>query len=118
MGRVQRLVRRSRRARLGSRDRCGEPPVLRVGARSKTPARPRRRVRMPALSRLCRGRSVTGMKVALRTHSGYVELAIAVGLYALYEVVRGFGSTSLAAARAHTADIVALEQHLGFFVER
>jgi hypothetical protein len=58
------------------------------------------------------------MRVALRTHSGLVELGIAVGLYALYEVVRGFGSTSLAAARAHTADIVALEQHLGFFVER
>jgi hypothetical protein len=58
------------------------------------------------------------MKVALRTHSGLVELATAVGLYAVYEVVRGFGSTSLIAARAHTADIVALERHLGFFFER
>jgi hypothetical protein len=58
------------------------------------------------------------MKVALRTHSGIVELALAVGLYALYEVVRGFGSTSLTAARSHTADIVGLERHLGFFVER
>jgi PAP2 superfamily protein len=58
------------------------------------------------------------MKVALRTHSGLVEVATAVGLYALYEVVRGFGSTSLTAARAHTAEIVALERHLGLFVER
>jgi PAP2 superfamily protein len=58
------------------------------------------------------------MKIALRTHSGLVEIAIAIGLYAFYEVVRGFGSTSLAGARAHTADIVALERHLGFFVER
>jgi hypothetical protein len=58
------------------------------------------------------------MKVAIRTHTGIVELAMAVGLYAIYEVVRGFGSTSLAAARLHTADIVALERHLGIFVER
>jgi hypothetical protein len=58
------------------------------------------------------------MKVALRAHSGIAELAMAVGLYAFYEIVRGFGSTSLAAARSHTADIVALERHLGFFVER
>jgi hypothetical protein len=58
------------------------------------------------------------MKIALRTHSGLVEIAIAVGLYAFYELVRGFGSTSLAAARAHTAEIVALERHLGLFVER
>jgi hypothetical protein len=58
------------------------------------------------------------MKTALRTHSGLAELAIAVVLYGLYEVIRGFGSTTLAAARAHTADIVAFERHLGFFVER
>jgi PAP2 superfamily len=58
------------------------------------------------------------MKIALRTRSGLVEIAIAIGLYAFYEIVRGFGSTSLAAARAHTTDIVTLERHLGFFVER
>lgn len=58
------------------------------------------------------------MKMALRTHSGLAELAIAVVLYGLYEVIRGFGSTTLAAARAHTADIVALERDLGLFVER
>jgi PAP2 superfamily len=58
------------------------------------------------------------MRIAFRTHSGLVEIAIAIGLYTFYEVVRGFGSTSLAAARAHTADIVALERYLGFFVER
>jgi hypothetical protein len=46
------------------------------------------------------------------------ELALAVGLYAVYEIVRGFGSTTLAAARLHTAEIVSLERHLGVFVER
>jgi PAP2 superfamily len=58
------------------------------------------------------------MKVALRAHSGIIEMAMAVGLYAIYEIVRGFGSTSLSAARLHTASIVALERHLGVFVER
>jgi hypothetical protein len=59
------------------------------------------------------------MKVtALRAHSGMIELAMAVGLYAMYEVVRGFGSTTLTEARFHTAGIVSLERHLGVFVER
>jgi hypothetical protein len=47
-----------------------------------------------------------------------IELAMAIGLYALYEVVRGFGSTTLGEARLHTAEIVSLERHLGLFVER
>jgi hypothetical protein len=53
-----------------------------------------------------------------RPWAGPAELALAVVLYALYEVVRGFGSTSLSLARAHTADIVALEQSLGVYGER
>ena len=56
--------------------------------------------------------------VLARPWSGRGELAFAVALYALYEVVRGFGSTSLELARAHAADIVALEQWLGVFFER
>jgi len=58
------------------------------------------------------------VRAILRTHSGAAELATAVGLYAVYELVRGFGSTSLASARAHTADIVAIERAFGMFVER
>jgi PAP2 superfamily len=58
------------------------------------------------------------MRSALRTHNGMIELATAIGLYAVYEVVRGFGSTTLPEARLHTASIVSLERHLGFFVER
>jgi hypothetical protein len=58
------------------------------------------------------------MKSALRAHSGVVEIGLAVALYAVYEIVRGFGSTTLEAARSHTSDIVALESHLGLFVER
>ena len=49
------------------------------------------------------------MKSALRAHSGIIEIGLAVALYAVYEIVRGFGSTTLDAARSHTADIVALE---------
>jgi hypothetical protein len=55
---------------------------------------------------------------ALAVHSGKVELAAIAALYGLYEGVRGFGSASLETARAHTADIVALERHAGVFVER
>src|SRR3954447_8230591 len=58
------------------------------------------------------------MRSALRTHNGMIELATAIGLYAVYEVVRGFGSTTLGEARLHTASIVSLERHLGVFVER
>jgi hypothetical protein len=58
------------------------------------------------------------MRAILRTHSGLAELGTAIGMYALYEVARGFGSTSLEAARAHTQDIVAIEQAAGLFVER
>src|SRR5215213_3421409 len=58
------------------------------------------------------------MRSALRAHNGMIELAMAIGLYALYEVVRGFGSTTLAEARLHTAEIVSLERHLGLFFER
>jgi PAP2 superfamily len=52
-----------------------------------------------------------------RPWGGPAELSLAVALYALYEVVRGFASTSLSLARAHTADIVALERRLHVFGE-
>jgi hypothetical protein len=58
------------------------------------------------------------MQNVLRTRSGLAELAGVAALYALYELVRGFGSTTLAAARSHTDQIVALERHSGLFVER
>jgi PAP2 superfamily len=77
-----------------------------------------RGVRLPVLSSGSCRRNVIGMRTALRTHSGLAELAIAAALYGLYEVIRGMGSTTFAAARAHTADIVSVERHLGFFVER
>lgn len=51
-------------------------------------------------------------------HSGFQEIAGLAALYAVYEVVRGFGGEDFAAALAHTGDIVALEQELGVFVER
>jgi F0F1-type ATP synthase membrane subunit c/vacuolar-type H+-ATPase subunit K len=55
---------------------------------------------------------------AASPHSGRVELAGLAALYAVYEIVRGFGSENWVAAREHTADIVALEQRLSLFVER
>jgi hypothetical protein len=58
------------------------------------------------------------MRALLRTHSGLAELAGVVALYAFYEVVRGFGTTSLETARAHTDWIVSVEQHAGVFIER
>jgi PAP2 superfamily protein len=53
-----------------------------------------------------------------RRYPGSIELGLAVALYALYEVVRGFGSTSLSLAQGHTDDIVALERSSHIFVER
>jgi len=84
----------------------------------KTPGTPTPKVGLAAPSRAAVSHSLGGMNRVLRTHSGFAELGIAVALYALYELARGFGSTTLAAARAHTADIVALEQSLGIFGER
>jgi PAP2 superfamily protein len=51
-------------------------------------------------------------------HSGVNELVALTALYGLYEVVRGFGGENLAGALGNTDDIVALERHLGVFVER
>ena len=58
------------------------------------------------------------LRTAARPHSGRVELALLAALYGVYELVRGFGGEDWAAARAHTADILALEQRLGVFMER
>ena len=56
--------------------------------------------------------------LAGRPHSGRIEIAALAVLYGAYELVRGFGGEDWAAARAHTADIVALERRLSLFVER
>src|SRR4029453_12508739 len=53
-----------------------------------------------------------------RPHPGRIELLALAVLYGVYELVRGFGGEDWAAARAHTADIVALERRLHLFVER
>jgi hypothetical protein len=57
-------------------------------------------------------------RLAGRPHSGRMELVALAALYGVYELVRGFGGEDWAAARANTADIVALERRLSFFVER
>ena len=57
-------------------------------------------------------------RLADRPYPGRVELAALAVLYGAYELVRGFGSEDWAAARAHTADIVALERRLNLFVEQ
>jgi hypothetical protein len=57
-------------------------------------------------------------RLADRPYPGRVELAALAVLYGVYELVRGFGGEDWASARAHTADIVALERRLNLFVER
>jgi hypothetical protein len=47
-----------------------------------------------------------------------VEAATLLSLYGVYEIIRGRGNTTLAAARAHADDIVALERHAHVFGER
>ena len=57
-------------------------------------------------------------RLADRPYPGRVELAALAALYGAYELVRGFGTEDWVAARAHTADIVALERRLNLFVEQ
>jgi hypothetical protein len=57
-------------------------------------------------------------RIADRPYPGRVELAALAVLYGAYELVRGFGGENWVAARANTGDIVALERHIGVFVER
>ena len=47
-----------------------------------------------------------------------MEVATLAGLYGIYEIVRGQGHATLAAAQAHTDGIVALERNLHVFRER
>jgi hypothetical protein len=53
-----------------------------------------------------------------RSHSGAREIAGLAVLYGLYEVIRGAGGENAEAALANTADIVAVEQAFGVYVER
>jgi hypothetical protein len=57
-------------------------------------------------------------RVASSPHRGSAEIATLIGLYAVYEVVRGQGDATFAVARAHTDWIVGLERHLHVFGER
>ena len=57
-------------------------------------------------------------KAAASPHRGLAEVATLAFLYAIYEVVRGQGNATLAAARLHTDWIVDLERHLHLFGER
>jgi hypothetical protein len=56
--------------------------------------------------------------VISRSHGGVREVAGLVLLYAVYEIVRGFGGVDFDAARLHTADIVSLERSLHVFGEQ
>src|SRR2546421_6432611 len=51
-------------------------------------------------------------------HRGLVEGATLVALYGVYELIRGGGNATLAAARAHTDSIVGFERHLHVFGEQ
>ncbi|HYY04442.1 MAG TPA: phosphatase PAP2 family protein [Gaiellaceae bacterium] len=55
---------------------------------------------------------------AAAPHRGLVEVATLASLYGVYEVVRGRGHATLAAARAHTDAIVSLERDVHVFGER
>jgi len=64
-------------------------------------------------------RSFLPLRSALASpHRGLVEVAALMGLYGVYEVIRGFGELNFELAYANTADIVALERSFGVFVER
>jgi hypothetical protein len=55
---------------------------------------------------------------ASRRQPGFAELGIVILLYAAYELLRGVGDASLALARSHASDIIALERSFDVFVEQ
>jgi hypothetical protein len=57
-------------------------------------------------------------RFAISSHGGLVEVATLASLYGVYELVRGQGHATLAAARAHTDGIVELERSVHVFGER
>jgi hypothetical protein len=57
-------------------------------------------------------------RTASSPHRGSIEVATLIALYAVYELVRGQGHATVAAARAHTDGVVGLERHLHVFGER
>jgi len=57
-------------------------------------------------------------RTASSPHRGSIEVATLIALYAVYELVRGQGHATVAAARVHTDWIVGLERHLHVFGER
>jgi PAP2 superfamily protein len=57
-------------------------------------------------------------RTASSPHRGSIEVATLAALYAVYEVVRGQGHATVAAAREHTGWIVDLERSLHVFGER
>src|SRR5207247_1699760 len=60
----------------------------------------------------------TVRSTAARPHRAFAEVAALVGLYLLYEVIRGSGGIDFGLARTHTEHIVSLERALGVFHER
>ena len=58
------------------------------------------------------------MMDVVKRQGGWVEIAGAVGLYTVYEVVRGLGGDDLAVAQLNTDRIVEAEQRLGVFWEK
>jgi hypothetical protein len=57
-------------------------------------------------------------QAASSPHRGLVEVATLAFLYGIYEIVRGQGHATMAAARAHTDWIVDVERNLHVFGER
>src|SRR5436190_2535748 len=57
-------------------------------------------------------------RTASSPHRGSVEVATLAALYLVYELVRGQGNATVAAARTHTDWIVQLERHFHVFGER
>ena len=53
-----------------------------------------------------------------QSHSGAREIAGLAVLYGIYEVIRGVGGEDVQTALRNTADLVALEQAIGIYVER
>lgn len=60
----------------------------------------------------------TVRRFASSPHRGLVEVATLLGLYGLYEVVRGQGHATVLGARANTDWIVNVERHMHVFGER
>lgn len=93
------------------REKCRAPPRVKTWTAGSGGG-----VSLGPMSTVARWRDVAG-RVARSLGSGRRELAIALGAYGVYTIVRGVFGGTLAEGRANAVGLIDLEERLGILVE-